>query len=405
MGKINMRLVSLKWRFIVYFPICLLAAFIGAAVIGNANNHLQSWYISYHMKSFAASEKSPNQDAEVVEIEGNWPGRAVYYYSEEFRDRLGYFLVSNIQTILIPLWVAGCIGVTGIIFYNRELKKPIDLLLNASKEISRNKLDFEIKYDRQDEMGMLCKAFEEMRSALFKNNQQLWRSLEERKRLNAAFAHDLRTPLTVLQGYVDYLQKYVPAGQVSEEKLEEVLGRMSSQVARLTRYTYKMSDTQKLENVALSVQEVTALRLENVLRETGGLLCKEKEFVCLADLETQSISLDLELFLQMYENLLSNAVRYARETVWVECRQVRDMLELVVKDDGEGFSKEALKCAIEPFYREEKGQDSRHFGLGLYICGLICEKCGGQLRVDNWEKGGMVAAKISCKESENLGKS
>lgn len=54
-------------------------------------------------------------------------------------------------------------------------------------------------------MGALCASFEEMRRALWENNRVMWRQMEERKRLNAAFAHDLRTPLTVLRGYAGML--------------------------------------------------------------------------------------------------------------------------------------------------------------------------------------------------------
>ncbi len=68
---------------------------------------------------------------------------------------------------------------------------------------------------------MLCMAFDEMRQTLYENNREMWRSLEERKRLNSAFSHDLRTPLTVLRGYTDFLEKYIPSGKVSEQKLLE----------------------------------------------------------------------------------------------------------------------------------------------------------------------------------------
>ena len=83
-----------------------------------------------------------------------------------------------------------------LLFYKNKLKKPIDILNGASKKIANNNLDFKIQYDSKDEMGQLCSSFEKMRISLSENNSRMWRSMEERKRLNAAFAHDLRTPLT-----------------------------------------------------------------------------------------------------------------------------------------------------------------------------------------------------------------
>lgn len=77
------------------------------------------------------------------------------------------------------------------------------LLFMASDRIAANDLDFSIAYDRKDEMGLLCKAFEKMRSALANNNREMWRQMDERQKINAAFSHDLRTPLTVIEGHLE----------------------------------------------------------------------------------------------------------------------------------------------------------------------------------------------------------
>ncbi|MFD2880718.1 HAMP domain-containing protein [Paenibacillus rhizoplanae] len=98
----------------------------------------------------------------------------------------------------LPCWPPGC-------FYHNKLKQPIGTLREASQKISGNDLNFRIPQASEDEMGQLCGSFERMRAALEDNNRQMWRSIEDRKQLNAAFfSHDLRTPLTVLRGYADF---------------------------------------------------------------------------------------------------------------------------------------------------------------------------------------------------------
>ena len=57
---------------------------------------------------------------------------------------------------------------------------------------------------------------------------------------------------------------------------------------------------------------------------------------------------------------------------------------------------ETIAKAAEPFFRDEKEPDKIHFGLGLYICRTLCEKCGGELIIENGEKGGKVTATIRC---------
>lgn len=81
------------------------------------------------------------------------------------------------------------------------------------------------------------------------------------------------------------------------------------------------------------------------------------------------------------------------------------MFVFVVKDDGKGFSGEALRCAAEPFFRDEKEPDKTHFGLGLYICRILCGKCGGMLTIGNAKDvggevcGGRVTVVVSCKKA------
>lgn len=95
-------------------------------------------------------------------------------------------------------------------FYLRKIKKPLAILDLASSRIAAGELEFIDEYDSRNEFGRLAESFETMRVSLHKANREMWQMMEARKRLNAAFAHDMRTPLTVLRGYSDFLLKYIP---------------------------------------------------------------------------------------------------------------------------------------------------------------------------------------------------
>ena len=105
--------------------------------------------------------------------------------------------------------------------------------------------------------------------------------------------------------------------------------------------------------------------------------------------------------LEVAENLLSNALRYADKKIEVllEAEREEGPLRLYVKDDGRGFSKEELTKAVSPYYREkteDDGQDSSHFGIGLSISALL-KKHGGELELANSIHGGaIVCAVFSC---------
>ena len=364
MGKIKTKSHSLKRDLARCLSVGMICAFAGAFIIGDITNYLQIWY------------------------RGKYSGVRLDFLST-------YWFISYAQVLFIPLWIVLCLAVTGMIFYNRELKKPIDILLEASRKIADNQLDFRVEYQKQNEIGLLCRAFDDMRSALYENNRQMWRSLEERRRLNSAFSHDLRTPLTVLRGYVDFLEAYIPDGKVTEEKLLSVISMMNGQILRLEHYTQKMNVVQKLEDIVPNVRRISEEEFFNNLCETGQILCGDK-FQLNGIPGRGALSVDTELVMQVYENLISNALRYAESSVTVNCGISENTLAVSVLDDGAGFTEEALKNAARPFFRDEKEPDKTHFGLGLYICRLLCEKCGGTLAIENHDNGGKVTATFFC---------
>ena len=129
---------------------------------------------------------------------------------------------------------------TIFIFYHKRLALPLKILKDSVKQIRENNLDFSIRYDSADELGNLCDSVEDMRLELVRGKEEMWLMVEKQKELNAAFAHDLRTPLTVLKGYTDFLARYIPEGRISEEKMEDTLALMSSHLKRLENYSRTM---------------------------------------------------------------------------------------------------------------------------------------------------------------------
>ena len=109
--------------------------------------------------------------------------------------------------------------------------------------------------------------------------------------------------------------------------------------------------------------------------------------------------LDREALAQICENILSNAVRYAKETITISLEQEQEYVIITVEDDGTGFTKKDLANASLAYYRGEKTQAdaASHFGLGLYISSILAGKLGGDLQFSNGTGGGAkVQIKIRC---------
>lgn len=367
---------SLKWDFVKYFSICIILILAGSLLLGSS------------------AEKIFSSDASRYALFiGDYGTVSIITKSERIPKNYILFLdiVNLFRCIAIPLWSLLCVVVCGIIFYHRKIEKPISILLEASENISNNRLDFSVEVPEKNEFGELCLSFEKMRVALKENNIEMWRQVEERKRLNAAFSHDLRTPLTVLKGQSEILSKYVP--KMSEEKIIETAETMKRHIIRLETYVNTMNDLQRLEDVEVKKELVDVKELEHQMRITGAAVCKGKEFVLYQNIfDVDSVKIDTSIAMQVYENLLSNAVRYAKRKIEIAIDKKDSLLLLNVVDDGAGFTAKDLSNAMKPFYKAENEINNEHFGMGLNICKMLCEKHGGYLQISNENGAKAVAA-------------
>ncbi len=303
-----------------------------------------------------------------------------------------YEIISVIQMILPILIYIGALFVTASMFYRLKLKEPLALLIKGASRIIENDLDFTIEAKSQDELGQLCIAFETMRKTLMDNNRELWRQTEERKRLNAAFSHDLRNPITVLKGSAKLAKKCVADG--SAEQIADNLSRMESYISRIERYVETMSSIQKLEEIPIKQEQVQwdnlISELEKIITFVGADSSKRINFI--SSTFSESFLIDKSILFQITENLISNAVRFAEQNIDVSCSLTETMLKLSVTDDGCGFPAALIKNGIQPF--QKGSEDTEHFGMGLYICNLLCQRHGGSISIQNNEIGATVSATL-----------
>lgn len=290
-------------------------------------------------------------------------------------------LLGDIQLagcIILPL--LGLAG-AGALFYRWKLKRPIALLMEGTRRIQAQDLDFSIPQPSRDELGQLCAAFETMRAQLLRTNRELWRQGEERKRLNAAFAHDLRNPVTVLKGSVTLLR------QGSRDP--RLLDRLERYTQRIAEYVEAMGGVQRLEQLPVRPAAIDSAILAAELAETARLLAPRLT-ASLSAPAPGPVALDHGILLTVAENLIGNAARFGRERLEIALTREGDTLTLTVADDGPGFPPELLRDGPKPFGR--LAEDPEHFGMGLYSSRLLCQKHGGELRLQNRPAGGAAAA-------------
>ena len=389
MGKIKTKSLRTSMAVTFFITICVTALLSSVTILAaNQVQHeiLKKRYMTINSPDFQVDENTGNY---ILDIDNNnitWQPLSTW-------DTVAYYGSYAAMVGLPVFYIAVGIGAAAAVYYRKKLREPITQLQNGVERIQEDNLDFHIEYDGDDELGRLCCSMEKMRRELRQKHKALWESLEQRKLLNASVSHDLRTPITVLKGYLDYLEKNIPQDKLTEDMLFDTVSSMQGAVNRLELYVESVRDIEKIENIEIEKRSENVKLLWNELRSNVRQLAGNKEIILSNDITVDKIQIDKGVFFRILENLLQNALRYAEKQVSINLSREKDFLTLTVKDDGKGFSAADLEKATTVFYSNDK--EKQHFGIGLSVCKILCEKHGGLLYVGNQkEKGACVTAKL-----------
>ena len=389
MGKIKTKSLRTSMAVTFLITICVIALLSSITIFAaNQVQHeiLKKRYMTINSPDFQMDENTGNY---ILDIDNN----NITWQPLSRWDTVVYYGSYAAMVGLPVFYIAVGIGAAAAVYYRKKLRNPITQLQNGVERIQEDNLDFHIEYDGDDELGRLCCSMEKMRRELRQKHKALWESLEQRKLLNASVAHDLRTPITVLKGYLDYLEKNIPQDKLTEDMLLDTVSSMQGAVNRLELYVESVRDIEKIENIEIEKRSENVKLLLNELRSNVLQLAGNKEIIISNDITVDKIQIDKGVFFRILENLLQNALRYAEKQVSINLSHKRDFLILTVKDDGKGFSAADLEKATTVFYSNDK--EKQHFGIGLSVCKILCEKHGGLLYVGNEkEKGACVTAKL-----------
>ena len=283
------------------------------------------------------------------------------------------------------------------LFYRKRLEAPFKILEDAAIRIGKQELDFQINYQKNDELGYLCQIFNNMRNRLYINNGLLRTMVDEQKQMRTAFAHDLRTPLSILKGYIEFLIRYFPNEEVSMGKVMEILEEISAQISRIEKFADTMKQINHLDEIIIRKETIPFLTIykktENVLNTLTKKYNKEYSITFYSDRDV--LQIDENIYLEIVENIVINAIRFCKISVGMELHNFDNKLIVIVFDDGPGFTDEELLKAKRLYYHKIDNEED-HYGIGLFMCDNLCRKHGGSLELSNLSSGGAcVIATIS----------
>ncbi|MEZ4384632.1 MAG: HAMP domain-containing sensor histidine kinase [Nannocystaceae bacterium] len=280
--------------------------------------------------------------------------------------------------LLASVGITGALGLGLALLVTRRLVGPLSRLTEATRAVGRGEFGGQVALDREDEIGMLGHAFDEMTRRL----AHLQRSQRE---LLASVSHELRTPLARMRFALTMMQEGEAVDEMAPElgaDLDE-LERMVAKVLAATRLDLEVSDgaplsldaRERIEGRALVERIVARFRLAHA----------ERELVLAAEDDLGAIEADINALLRACDNLLENAYRYGppEQPLRLDVCVVDGELRLSFTDAGPGIAEELHALIFTPFFRADpsRSRETGGLGLGLTLVARIVAAHGGTVGV------------------------
>jgi len=291
-------------------------------------------------------------------------------------------LISRYRIALICLLFAG-----GVCVYilSRYITRPISSLNKLAGRIADGSYDLRSHNKSRDEIGELARNFNRMADRLVEEMQQKVLEAKQKEDFTAAFAHELKTPLTSIIGYADMLNSL----KLTDEECHEAYFYIYSQGKRLESLSHKLLELVSMDKSPATFKPISTKTLEQDIRATMRPIWKQRGVKGKVELEKAVLYGDGELLLSLFYNLLDNAVKAMdkkdRGFILMKGTRVNAGYEIKVVDNGRGIPQEEISRITEAFYMVDKSRSRKEggAGIGMALCWKIIQIHNGTLKIDS----------------------
>ena len=337
---------------------------------------------------------------------------------EEYKDFAKSIRVLGDMPEIQQFIISACIAVVLILTFTAMIMmvwiygsiiSPIHKLQEAAQNVEEGNLNFEIKPEKDDEMGRLMQAFEKMRIRLRDNAEEKLKSDRESKELISNISHDLKTPITAIKGYVEGIRDGVAD---TPEKMEKYIGtiynkanEMDTLINELTLYAKIDTNRIPYNFAPLSVNDYFNDCAEDIEMELDS---KNVEFGYFNYVEgDQKIIADPEQLKRVVNNIIGNSVKYAspdrKLMISLRIMEEAEFVKIEIEDNGKGIARNEVPLIFDRCYRTDASRNSSKggSGLGLSIAKKIIEEHGGKIWAVSTEGVGTTMCFVLRKYKEN----
>lgn len=305
-----------------------------------------------------------------------------YYgnYVSQFKSALVGFIFMMFLIMLVLTTALSALVYTQFI-------RPLVRLKEAAEEIGTGNLNspVDVSSSRKDEIGELCRSFNDMRVRLNESVELKMQYEEENRELISNISHDLKTPITTIKGYVEGLMDGVADTPEKQDRYLKMIynkaNELDALINELSLYTNITNNAIPYEFHRVSVkdyfndcmEEVRADLLSHNMTLTYNNYCAEDV----------KVVVDPDQLKRVINNVVTNAIKYTDKEeghIDISIEESEKMIKVSINDDGRGIDKESLPHIFDRTYRADNARRSRGgSGLGLAICKKIVEEHGGKI--------------------------
>ena len=298
-------------------------------------------------------------------------------------DALSINFFSNQKRYLFLIYILTLISsLVAALLLATYFRKPIQRLLNATRELTKGNYQHQVKVNRNDELGDLSTEINQLAVILdqHENSRRQW---------VADTSHELKTPLAVLQAQIEAMQDGI------RKPTPEHFASMLAQVSSLKKLTQDLADLAQAEAQQLKFYFTEVDPWSVILQEVEHFKPKFEQANLNISVKGQGadLQLDVDRFKQIMVNLLSNSVRYTNAGGEVQIHSIEDekSWSVIVDDSPLGLTDDQLANLGQRFYRvdDSRTRSTGGTGLGLALSGKIAQGLGGTLSFDHSPLGGL----------------
>lgn len=283
---------------------------------------------------------------------------------------------------MIPVFIIGAM----LIYYStKRIIMPLRDMNDAAKIIADGNFQNRIEVESGDEVGQLAQSFNNMAESLEKTENN-------RQKFIANISHDLRSPLTSIQGFISAIAD----GTIPPERQSHYLNIVLEETARLTKLANDMTDLSKVEAGAINL-ELCEFDINDMIRDSLNvfetrLSAKKIRTQAIFEEVVTAVLADPNMIQRVIQNLLDNAIKFTPQggEITVETTINGGKVYVAVRDNGEGITREEQKKVFERFFKADssRGLDKGGIGLGLSIVKEFIKAHGEKIEVKSNENVG-----------------